>query len=149
MNSSRDSWNPDPVSVGERIRSLILQRYKTINRFARFHHFPINPLYKVIGGRMPTVNMLVRLSRALDCSVDFLLGVCSPEVSSEEALQTALTNVHAYRDSWSRNQRLFLAYAALDCLTDSEENILRAFLQVDRDTGKRSSKTKDNLPANR
>nr|MCR4875917.1 hypothetical protein [Clostridiales bacterium] len=66
-----------------------------------------------IYGRIPSPDTPVDLSSCLGCSADFLLGISTPETEAEEGFETVLLNVYEFRDVWTRDQKMYLAYASI------------------------------------
>ena len=133
MSAIPDSPNLDRRAIGRRIRCLIQDQYRTVSRFARKAGFSQTTLYKILSGEvMPSPRTLSRLCRQLGCSVDFLLGICSPESDPNEGYEAALINIQAFRDSWTRSQQLFLVFALLGRLTESEERKMRLRLGLEK-----------------
>ena len=123
----------DSASIGERIKCLILQDYSSILDFSRQTGISLSVLYRIIRGEaIPSPDTLVDLSSCLGCSADFLLGISTPETEAEEGFDTALLNVYEFRDVWTRDQKLYLAYASMNLLTASEEEKLKQRLGIGR-----------------
>ena len=123
----------DSASIGERIKCLILQDYSSILDFSRQTGISVSVLYRIIHGEaIPSPDTLVDLSSCLGCSADFLLGISTPETEAEEGFETALLNVYEFRDVWTRDQKLYLAYASMNLLTASEEEKLKQRLGIGR-----------------
>ena len=123
----------DSASIGERIKCLILQDYSSILDFSRQTGISVSALYSIIRGEaIPSPDTLVDLSSCLGCSVDFLLGVSTPETEAGEGFETALLNVYEFRDVWTRDQKMYLAYASMNLLTASEEEKLKQRLGIGR-----------------
>ena len=123
----------DSASIGERIKCLILQDYSSILDFSRQTGISVSVLYRIIHGEaIPSPDTLVDLSSCLGCSVDFLLGVSTPETEAGEGFETALLNVYEFRDVWTRDQKMYLAYASMNLLTASEEEKLKQRLGIGR-----------------
>ena len=121
----------DMAKVGHRMRTLISIHDDSISHFADKIGISRNSLYKIVHGQVtPDAQTLVDICDRLGCSVDFLLGMESPLLDSYEAYETALMNIFEFRDEWSRNQRLFLVYTSMGCLSEQEEKQLRAFLNL-------------------
>ena len=123
----------DSASIGERIKCLILQEHSSILDFSRQTGISASVLYRIIHGEaIPSPDTLVDLSSCLGCSVDFLLGVSTPETEAGEGFETALLNVYEFRDVWTRDQKMYLAYASMNLLTASEEEKLKQRLGIGR-----------------
>ena len=121
----------DSASIGERIKCLILQDYSSILDFSRQTGISVSVLYRIIHGEaIPSPDTLVDLSSCLGCSVDFLLGVSTPETEAGEGFETALLNIYEFRDAWTRDQKMYLAYASMNLLTASEEEKLKQRLGI-------------------
>ena len=121
----------DSASIGERIKCLILQDYSSILDFSRQTGISVSVLYRIIHGEaIPSPDTLVDLSSCLGCSADFLLGISTPETEAEEGFETALLNIYEFRDAWTRDQKLYLAYASMNLLTASEEEKLKQRLGI-------------------
>ena len=121
----------DRAAIGERIRVLILHICPTISDFARRYGLSLTALYEITRGQsIPSPQTLAILGDLLGCSVDFLLGVSTPESEPMEGYDAALLNVCAFRESWTRDQKLFLAYASMGLLSPPEEDQLRLRLGV-------------------
>jgi len=129
----------DSASIGERIKCLILQDYSSILDFSRQTGISVSVLYRIIHGEaIPSPDTLVDLSSCLGCSADFLLGISTPETEAEEGFETALLNIYEFRDAWTRDQKMYLAYASMNLLTASEEEKLKQRLGIGR-AGKQSA----------
>ena len=123
----------DSASIGERIKCLILQGHPSILDFSRQTGISVSALYSIIRGEaIPSPDTLVDLSSCLGCSADFLLGISTPETEAEEGFETVLLNVYEFRDAWTRDQKLYLAYASMNLLTASEEEKLKQRLGIGR-----------------
>ena len=123
----------DSASIGERIKCLILQEYPSILDFSRQTGISVSALYSIIRGEaIPSPDTLVDLSSCLGCSADFLLGISTPETEAEEGFETALLNIYEFRDVWTRDQKMYLAYASMNLLTASEEEKLKQRLGIGR-----------------
>ena len=121
----------DSASIGERIKCLILQEHPSILDFSRQTGISVSALYSIIRGEaIPSPDTLVDLSSCLGCSADFLLGISTPETEAEEGFETALLNIYEFRDVWTRDQKLYLAYASMNLLTASEEEKLKQRLGI-------------------
>ena len=123
----------DSASIGQRIKCLILQDYSSILDFSRQTGISLSVLYRIIRGEaIPSPDTLVDLSSCLGCSADFLLGISTPETEAEEGFETALLNIYEFRDAWTRDQKMYLAYASMNLLTASEEEKLKQRLGIGR-----------------
>ena len=123
----------DSASIGERIKCLILQEHPSILDFSRQTGISASVLYRIIHGEaIPSPDTLVDLSSCLGCSADFLLGISTPETEAEEGFETVLLNVYEFRDVWTRDQKMYLAYASMNLLTASEEEKLKQRLGIGR-----------------
>ena len=122
----------DMKSVGRRLSTLIAVQYDSVGEFADHIGISRNALYKIVHGEVtPEAQTLVDICRMLRCSVDFLLGVSTPAMEVSEGFDEALMNIYEFRSSWSREQKLYLVYAAMNLLTKAEEENLKIRLNVD------------------
>lgn len=81
-----------------------------------------NGLYRIIHGDvLPDTQAQVDICACLGCSEDFLLDLSSPEAEALKDYGEALTNLHAFRSDWSRDQKLFIVYVVLNPLSLVEE----------------------------
>ena len=99
----------DQKKIGQRIKFLILQHYHSISQFSIRTGISLTALYEIIRGReLPSALTLIRLSHYLDCSVDFLLGVSSPEMDPTEGYESAVLNISEFADFWSPTKIRYL-----------------------------------------
>ena len=99
----------DPKMIGQRVKLLILQHDHSIAQFSLRTGIPLTTLYPIIRGqRLPTHLTMIRLSHYLDCSVDFLLGVSSPEMDPTEGYESAVLNISEFADFWSPTKIRYL-----------------------------------------
>ena len=122
---------PELHGFGARLKAIRLKNGMTMEQFGRRIGVsaPTIAAYES-ESRSPRLEVITAISQAYDCSVDFLLGVSTPESEPMEGYDAALLNVCAFRESWTRDQKLFLAYASMGLLSPPEENQLRLRLGV-------------------
>ena len=117
-----------PVNMpeaGKRLRQLIRVQHDSVGHFADRIGVARNTLYRfTTNGKIPSVPTLLAICRRLGCSVEFLLGLETPETNARDAYMTAVLNIQAFGAQWKQEDRLALAAAAAGLLTEAQENKL-------------------------
>ena len=117
-----------PVNMseaGQRLGRLIRVQHDSVGHFADKIGVARNTLYRfTTNGKIPSVPTLLAICRRLGCSVEFLLGLNTPEADAKEAYITAVLNIQAFGAQWKQEDRLALAAAAAGLLTEAQENKL-------------------------
>ena len=127
--------NPQfPVNMpeaGKRLRQLIRVQHDSVGHFADRIGVARNTLYRfTTNGKIPSVPTLLAICRRLGCSVEFLLGLTTPEADAKDAYLTAVLNIQAFCDQWKQEDRLALAAAAAGLLTEKQmDKLLVRFRQ--------------------
>lgn len=122
------------ASVARRLKTLILQQDESISSFAQRSGLPQKLVYKYVSGEiLPPMPKMIALARALDCSIDFLLGNEPPEENPDEGFEMTLINSRLFRSQWTWSQRLFLVFVILYCMPPAEEDRLRKNLRVPKE----------------
>lgn len=121
-------------SIASRLRVLILQQDDSISAFANRAGLPPQEVYRFVRGEvLPSLQNMLIISRALGCSMDFLLGDLPPEEDPGEGYHLALINARRFRSRWTSAQRQFLVFVILCLLYPEEEKILREHLGLPED----------------
>ena len=123
------------ASIASRLRVLLLQQDDNLASFADRAGLPSQEVYRYTRGEvLPSLQNMLIISRALGCSIDFLLGDLPPEEDPGEGYHLALINARRFRSRWTSAQRQFLVFVILCLLNPEEEKILREHLGLPEDT---------------
>ena len=113
-----------PVNMseaGQRLDRLIRVQHDSVGHFAYKIGVARNTLYRFTAdGKVPSVPTLLAVCQRLGCSVEFLLGLETPEANASEAYIDAVLNIRAFGDQWRKEDRLALAAAAAGLLTEPQ-----------------------------
>ena len=107
--------------AGARLRRLIRVQHDSVGHFADRIGVARNTLYRFTrAGRIPSVPTLLAICQRLGCSVEFLLGLNTPEGDANEAYIDAVLNIQAFGSQWKNEDRMALAAAAAGLLTEAQ-----------------------------
>ena len=107
--------------AGERLRRLIKVQHDSVGHFADRIGVSRNTLYRfTTDGKIPSVPTLLAICQRLGCSVEFLLGLTTPEADAKDAYLAAVLNIQAFSDQWKQEDKLALAAAAAGLLTEAQ-----------------------------
>ena len=128
----RPSEEVDFREVGRRIFQLVNISYPTLQEFLDRSGINRAMLYKMRNEGNPLrVQDLVDICAYLGVSLDYLLGLETPEGEAADACLKTLMNIWAYRDQWTKEERYFLACAAVGLLTQAQEEEMRTRLGLE------------------
>ena len=114
--------NIDMTAVCKRLRNMILSQYPTVRAFAANTGICRNTIYRMLHKRvLPSIPVLVDMCENLGCSLDFLLGLYSPDTEAREAYVTTVLNIKAFWPDWRQEDRLALAALMSDLLAQSRK----------------------------
>ena len=112
---------PNMREAGQRLGRLIRVQHDSVGHFADKIGVARNTLYRFTAdGKIPSVPTLLAVCQRLGCSVEFLLGLETPEANASEAYIDAVLNIRAFGDQWRKEDRLALAAAAAGLLTEPQ-----------------------------
>ena len=133
----KPSEQVDFREVGRRVFQLVNISYPTLKDFLERSGINRAMLYRMRNDGNPLrVQDLVDISAYLGVSLDYLLGLETPEGEAADACLKTLMNIWAYRDQWTKEERYFLACVAVGLLTEEQEEEIRVRLGLmDPETG--------------